>query len=257
MAAHAREVMDTRVAVTVAALLCVTVWARPSDAQATRSDHVRVSIDVGAQPSASTFSATTNIPVYQQTSTLTTIYRVPSGQSFDGGVILRMSGGFGVGVGVSSFAERQAATISGSIPHPLFLRPRPISGTTSPLERSEIIGYINAAYVHSGTRMDLGMSGGPAFFTVNQDLVANVTYDEAPPFDTVAFTGALVTKATATSIGFNASVDVGIKLWKNIGVGAAVRYSRASVTFPLANTASGVHADAGGLHAGGGLRLYF
>ena len=36
-----------------------------------------------------------------------------------------------------------------------------------------------------------------------------------------------------------------------------LRYSRASVVFPLLNSASGVHADVGGAHAGGGLRFYF
>ena len=61
----------------------------------------------------------------------------------------------------------------------------------------------------------------------------------------------------ATALGFDASLDVGVKLSKNVGVGAVVRYSRASMTFPLANTASGVHADAGGVHAGAGLRFYF
>ena len=250
--------MRERVGVIVAVFLFVVACARSSDAQATWSDHARISINFGAQPSASTFSATTDTPVYQQTATLTTSYGVPSGQFFDGGVILRVSGGFGIDVAASSFTRSQTASTSGSIPHPLlFNRPRPISGTSSPLERNEITGYIGAAYVLSEGRVDLAVSGGPAFFTVNQDLVANVTYAEAAPFDTVAFTGAVATKATATRIGFDASVDVGIKLSKYVGVGGIVRYSRASMTFPLADTAAGVHADAGGTQAGGGLRLYF
>jgi hypothetical protein len=250
--------MRERLTVTVAVLLFVMACARPSDAQTAWSDYARISINFGAQPSASTFSATTNIPVYQQMSTLTTSYSVPSGRFFDGGVIVRVSGGFGIGVAASSFTKSQTASISGSIPHPLFFnRPRPISGTSSPLERSEITGHIDAAYVLSEGRVDLAVAGGPAFFTVSQDLVANVTYAEAAPYDTVAFTGVVVTKATATSIGFNASVDVGVKLSKSLGVGAIVRYSRTSVTFPLANTASGVRADAGGAQAGGGLRFYF
>jgi hypothetical protein len=252
--------MRERVVGIIAVLLLVMACARPSDAQTTWSDRARVSINFGAQPSATTFSATTNVPVYQQTATatLTTSYGVPAGQFFDGGVILRVSGGFGVGIAASSFTKSQTASISGSIPHPLlFNRPRPISGTSSPLERSEITGYIDAAYVFSGSRVDVAVSGGPAFFTVTQDLVANVTYAEAPPYDTVAFTGVVTTQATATSLGFNASVDVGIKLSKSVGVGGIVRYSRASVTFPLANTAAGVHADAGGAQAGGGLRVYF
>jgi hypothetical protein len=242
----------------MAAFLSVVSCARPSDAQSGWTDHARFSVNFGAQPSSSTFSATTNIPIGEQIATLTSNYSVPSGQFFDGGVILRVSGGFGLEIAASWFTKSQTASISGSIPHPLvFNRPRPISGTSPPLERDEITGYLDAAYVFSAGPVDLAVSGGPAFFTVSQDLVSNVTYTEAPPFDSVAFTGAVVTKAMATNLGFNAGVDIGVKLSKNIGVGALVRYSRASVTFPLANTASGVRADVGGTQAGGGVRVYF
>jgi hypothetical protein len=242
----------------MAAFLCVTTCARPSNAQSSLINHARISVNFGAQPSSSTFNATTNNPVGEQTATLTSSYSVPSGQFVDAGVTLNVTGGFGIGIGVSRFNKSQTASISGSIPHPLVLnRSRPISGTSPPLERDEIAGYIDAAYVFSANRVDLAVSGGPAFFTVSQDLVANVTYTEAPPFDSVAFTGAVVTKAMATNLGFNAGVDIGVKLSKNFGVGAIVRYSRASVTFPLANTPSGVRADVGGTQAGGGVRVYF
>ena len=252
--------MPKRLIAMAAAFVCVTACARPSDAQGTWEDHARISINFGAQPTTSAFNATTNVPVNDQTATatLTTSYSVPNGQFFDGDVVVRVSGGFGIDIGASWFSKSQISSIVGSIPHPLIPnRPRPISGTSSPLERDEITGYIDAAYVFSGNRVDLAVSGGPAFFTVSQDLVANVLYAEAPPFDTVLFTGAVTTKAMATNIGFNAGVDFGVKLSRNVGVGGVVRYSRASVTFPLANTASGVHADAGGTHAGGGVRFYF
>ena len=243
---------------TAIVLLGMVGCALPLDAQTTWSDHARISIDVGAQPSTSTFSATTSVPLYQQLSTLNTSYGVPSGTFFDGGVVIRVSGAFGIGVGASSFTKSQTASISGSIPHPLiFDRPRPIGGTSPPLERNEITGYIDASYVLSGPRVDVAISGGPAFFTVTQDLASNVTFTESPTNDAVAFTGAVVTRAMATNLGFNASADVGVKLSKNLGIGAIVRYARASVTFPLANTAAGVHADVGGMHAGGGLRIYF
>ena len=250
--------MRLRVVVAAGWLLCVLVCARRSAAQSPWSDHARISINIGAQQSTSTFNATTNIPVYLQTATLTSTYSVPSGPFFDGDVILRVSGGFGIEVAASSFSRSETASITGSIPHPLFAnRARPISGTSSPLERDEVTGYIDASYVLSGGRLDLAVSGGPAFFTVSQELVSDVTFNDTAPFDTVTFTGAVTTKAMATNIGFNAGVDVGFKLSKNVGLGGIVRYSRAAVTFPLANTAAGVHVDVGGAHLGGGLRLYF
>jgi len=245
------------VVTSVTALLALCAVSR-ADAQSTWSDHARVSINVGVQQPSTTFAATNHPPVYEGTSTLTTAYSVPVAAVFDGDVILRTSGAFGIDVGISSFRKSQIAAITGTIPHPVLGNaPRPMSGSAGPLERSEIAGYIDAAYVMSTGAIDLAVSAGPSFFTVNQDLVTNVSFAESPSFDRVTFMGATVTNAGATKLGFNAGVDLGVKLSKNFGVGAMVRYSHASMVFPLVNAASGVSADAGGTHVGGGVRVYF
>jgi hypothetical protein len=239
----------------VVLVLCA---AHRAHAQSTWGDHARVSLNAGFQQPATTFAATAHPPVYESTATLTTTYTVPKGALFDGEVILRVSGGFGLDVGVSAFSRSEVAPIAGTIPHPaLGSAPRPISGTSGALERAEIVGRIDAAYVISAGSVDVAVSAGPSFFTVNQDVVTNVAFTESPSFDRVTFTGATVTSAGATKLGFNAGVDVGVKLSKNIGVGAMVRYSHASMVLPLANTPAGVNADAGGTHVGGGVRLYF
>jgi hypothetical protein len=249
--------MPKPLVVTVVIVSIALFSAHRAHAQAW-SDHARVSLNAGVQQPSTTFSATTHVPVYGGTSTLTTNYAVPVSAFIDADVILRASGGFGIELGVSSFSKSQTAPVSGTIPHPVLgLPPRPISGTSGPLERNEVVGHIDAAYVVSAGWIDVAVSAGPSFFTVNQDLVANVTFNESASNDRVTFTGATVTNAQATKLGFNAGVDVGIKLSKNIGVGAVVRYSHASVVFPLETTASGVSADAGGAHVGGGVRLYF
>jgi hypothetical protein len=249
--------MQKHTAVTVVIVLLVLCSAARANAQAW-SDHGRISVNAGFQRPSTTFNATTHVPVYEGSSTLTTDYSVPTGVLFDGDVILRLSGGFGVGIGVSAFTKSQVAPVSGTIPHPILGNPpRPISGTSGPLERTEVVGRIDAAYVMSNGWLDLAVSAGPSFFTVNQDLVANVTFTESQSNDRVTFTGTSITNAASTKLGFNAGVDVGVKFSKNIGVGGMVRYSHASMVFPLATTASGVNADAGGTHVGGGLRLYF
>jgi len=228
-------------------------------AQAQWLDRARVSINVGVeQPAATTFSTSTTKPVYLETATITTAYSVPKGQFFDGGVLVRVRGHFGVGVAVSAFTKSDAASVSGAIPHPfLFNTLRPITGSTSPLERSETAVHIQAAYVITSGKIDVAISGGPSFFNAGQDLAADVTYTEAYPYDTASFAGATVSKASATSAGFNAGADVGYKLSKSVGVGGLIRFSRGSVVFPLANTASGVSANVGGLQAGAGIRFFF
>jgi hypothetical protein len=221
-------------------------------------DRARVSIDFGVQPSSATFTAATTKPVYLETSTITTTYSLPSGPLFDGGVLVRVKRGFGVGVAISSFSKSQTAAVTGSIPHPFFYNtPRSISGTSAALERSEAAVHIQAAYVISSKRFDVAISGGPSFFNVSQDAVGDATYTETYPYDAATFTAATVTKATATALGFNAGADIGYKLSKNVGVGALVRFSRATLSFPLANSAAGVSTDAGGPQLAGGVRFFF
>ncbi len=249
--------MRKHIVVTFVTLLFVCAGHRAT-AQSTWSDHARVSLNAGLQQPSTTFSATAHPPVYEAASTLTTNYSVPQGAYFDGDVTLRVSGGFGIDVGVSSFSKSQAAPLSGTIPHPIPGNPpRPISGVSGPLERSEIVGHIDAAYVIATRWIDVEVSAGPSFFTVTQDLVTGVTFTESPSFDRVTFGAATMTSADATKLGFNAGIDVGVKLSKNVGIGGALRYSHASMVFPLESTASTVSAEAGGVHAGGGVRFYF
>lgn len=225
----------------------------------TPDDRVRVSINLGVELAGAAFAATTTTPVYQESATVNTSYRIPAGLFFDGGVVARVGcSGFGVGAAVSSFTRSQAASVTGTIPHPFFFNtPRALSGTTAPLGRSETAVHVQAAFVSTSKRRDVVIAGGPSFFNVRQELVVDATYAEAYPYDTTTFTGATVSKASASKVGFNAGVDIGMKLSKKFGVGGAVRFSRATVNLPLATTTSGVNVDAGGLQAGGGVRLFF
>ena len=221
-------------------------------------DRGRLSINAGLE-SASGFTSTTATPLYLETETINSSYSIPPGVFVDGEVIVRVRRrGFAVGAAVSTFTKSDAASVTGSIPHPfLFNTPRAISGTTSPLERSETAVHMLAAFISTSKRRDIVIAGGPSFFHVTQDLVGDVTYTEGYPYDTAVFSGATASKSSASSVGLNVGVDVGVKLSKSFGVGGLVRYSRAGLTLPLAKTTSGVSIDAGGVQAGGGVRLYF
>ena len=223
------------------------------------AEHARISINFGIlQPASTTFTGTTTQTVYLETATINTAYGVPRAPSFDGGVLIRVSGGFGVGLAISSFKKSAAATVTGSIPHPFFFNtPRTLSGTTSPLERSETAMHIQAAYVLSSGRIDVAIAGGPTLFTVSQDLIADAPYTEAYPYDSVTFTGTTSSKADQNKVGFNVGVDVGVKLSDSFGIGGLIRFSRATVAFPLSGAASGVSTTVGGLYAGGGIRFFF
>jgi hypothetical protein len=238
----------------VAALLSI-----PAVAQAQWRDRGRISVNAGLEgPAATTFTSTMTKTVNVETATIGTSYNVPKSRFFDGGLLIRLRRNFGIGAAVSSFTNSDVASVSGAIPHPFFFTTlRPLSGSTPALERSETAVHVQAAYVISSKRWDLALALGPTLFYVSQDLVADVIYTEAYPYDTITFTGVALAKASTTKAGFNASADVGVKLSKSVGVGGLVRFSRATADFPLAGTAAGASASIGGVQAAGGIRFFF
>jgi hypothetical protein len=229
-------------------------------AQTPWAERARISINVGMeQPAPTTLMTTTTTNTVGVATAVKTSYAVPRGVLFDGGVLIRIAGGFGVGAAVSVFSTSAPATVAGTIPIPAgnsvfsFVVARPISGTTPLLEHSETAVHVQAAYVISSNRVDVAIAGGPTFFNVSQDLVTDVIAAEPHPLaDNFPLYSVKVSNVSATAVGFNAGVDVGVRLSKNVGVGGLVRFSRASVTFQ-----SGVGTDVGGLQAGGGVRFWF
>ena len=241
-----------------AAVVLLAVSAGVARAQGAPTDRARVSLNVGIQPASASFTGTTTSTVYLEQATINTTYRTPSGLLFDGGAVVRVAGNFGVGIAVSSFSKSQDAPVTGTIPHPFFFATlRPLSGTATGLQHRETAVHLQATYELLFNRLSIVLAAGPSFFSVSQDLVSDVSYTEVYPFDTVTFTSATTKKVTASKVGFNVGADIGITLAPHVGVGALVRFSRASVSFPLDGSAAGVDANAGGIQAAAGLRLFF
>ena len=224
-----------------------------------RAEHVRISVNAGVQPFSIAFTSSTAKAVNLENAVVNTGYGVGRGPSFDGGVLFRVAGGLHVGVAVSTFMKRQDGAVAATIPHPFFYNtPRPIAGAAGSLQRNEFVTHMDVAYVIAhGKRVDIALSGGPSWFRVKQDLVTGLTYTESYPYDTVALAAASSTSVSVTKIGYNAGADVGVRVSKGVGVGGLVRFSRASVEFPLAGATTNVKSDAGGVLVAGGLRLFF
>ena len=105
-------------------------------------------------------------------------------------------------------------------------------------------------------RFELTFSGGPSVFQVQQDLVQRVSYSQSYPYDAVQFTGVTRERIKDHAAGGNAGADMTWKFSRHLGVGTALRYSRA--TFDASIGSSGPTSfEVGGLHAGAGLRLIF
>ncbi|MDA1094823.1 MAG: hypothetical protein O3A25_16355 [Acidobacteria bacterium] len=111
-------------------------------------------------------------------------------------------------------------------------------------------------FIPVSDRLEVGVFGGPSLFSVDQEFVRGVDFRDVFPFDTATFVSAPTERQSASAVGFNVGTDVTVLLTRNVGVGGLVRFSRATVDMaaPDGTTRS---LDAGGVQAGGGLRLRF
>jgi hypothetical protein len=221
---------------------------------------VRASADAGVQQPASTsFSQLTKKTVYREDAVVNTSYTLPKGQQFGGGITVRLIGNLGVGVAVSSFTKSNNVAVAGTIPHPFFYNtPRSIAGAQTGLERNEVATHLQAVYVILPRgRINLALSGGPSWFSVKQDVVTDVSYSESYPYDAASFSSATFATVKKTGVGFNVGADIGVRLVGGLGVGALVRYSKASLTFSVPNSTASVASDVGGLQLLGGIRFIF
>jgi hypothetical protein len=236
----------------IAALLS----AAPAAAQA-RSPRVFISINGGVQPAASDLADRFEFEANVETATVEVSYPYKSNPIVDGGVGIRLWRGFGAGVAFSSSSGDGSAHVEASIPHPFFFeQPREIEGDVSSLTRSETALHGQLFYlVPMSGRFQVIISAGPSRIEAEQDIVRAVQYDEEFPFDTATFRSATTRSVKASAIGFNAGADVSYMFSRRFGVGGLIRFSRATVDLDVDGRT--VSLDAGGLQAGGGIRIAF
>lgn len=221
-------------------------------------DRFRISADAGVQFSSIAFDTAATRLIYLENASLNTSYKVRRGLLGDGGISIRLAGGFGIGVAVSSLTAKHDADVSAAVPHPFFFKtPRTVTGTAPGLRRQELAVHVQGVYIlHPRSSVEVILAAGPTFFQVRQDVVTDIAFTDVYPYDAPAFTSASTQRVTASKTGFNAGADVGVRLSHHAGLGGGVRFSRAVVDLAVPNGAT-VSSDAGGAQVAGGLRLYF
>jgi hypothetical protein len=234
---------------------CVLAIATAAAAQSP-APRVFIGINGGVQPSIADATGRLEFEENAETANATIDYPTSGGPAFEGSIGVRLWKQIGVGVAVSRFTADGDADVTASIPHPFFFnRPREISGTQS-VSRAETGVHIQVMFiVPTSNRLQVILFGGPSRIEAEQDVVTGVRYDEEFPFDTATFRSADTRSFKASEIGFHAGADVAFMFTRNLGVGALVRFSRASVD--LGPDDSRVSTDVGGVQAGGGLRISF
>ena len=246
--------------------------AAPAHAQAPSGDaRVFITLNGGLQTQTRGFSEDIAFPetggVYREVVSGAAAQEQASFESdyrFENPTLLDVSGGvrvapyFALGVGMSRFMIEETAGVSAQIPHPIFFnRDRSISGASPPLTRRETAVHLQALVVVPVTRsFTVTGFGGPTLFEVEQQLVTDVNFTHAYPYDTATFSSAVTSPQSADTVGFNVGADVAFYFTGNVGVGWLTRYSRAIVEVPSASGET-LDIEVGGLHTAVGLRLRF
>jgi hypothetical protein len=238
--------------------LVLACGAEPAIAQGRWVGWTRVSASAGLQPDVAGLSETIDVVDYLEPTSITTDQAGARVPFVDAGLAIGVIGNLGVSVAVSNLSTRDDIPVAAGIPHPFhFDRPRPITGLAFGVRRAEVGVHTDLVYLAAvSDRIEIMFQGGATFFQVKQDLVSDVTFSEAYPFDTARFSRASTVQVTASKVGYNTGVDISWRMSRRWGIGGLVRYSRARVPFELDGVTAAT-VDIGGLQAAGGVRFAF
>lgn len=231
--------------------------ARPAAAQ-DWSERLFVSISGAFQTASNDFSDRYEFERNLETGSTDVDYPVQGGFVFDAGGAYRLWKNLGAGIAVSVFSREDSAPTRSSFPHPFFFsQPREVTGDATGVARQETAAHVYAAYLwRISDSWRIVLSAGPSFFTVEQDLVTDVTINETYPYDTAEFASAQKERKTGSATAFNVGADITWMLSRTVGVGGIVRFSRASVDLDAPGGRT-IAVDAGGPYVGGGVRFVF
>jgi hypothetical protein len=241
--------------VTLLACLTAMLGATPARAQPSPlTDRTYVTVSGWYQAGSASFTDVVRPVTFAEPARVDTTYSVKAAAGFDASGGVRLWRNLAVGVEVSHFSKSGRGSVAAQMPHPFFFnRPRSVSGDASDLARAETAVHAQLAWMVSlKPRWQLAITGGPSWFTIDQDLVTEVTLTQSYPYDTAEFAGVMSARRSASHIGFNAGGDLDYMPRRHVGVGIGVAFSHATV--PLNDTMS---VDAGGVHVGGGIRFRF
>lgn len=216
-----------------------------------------IAIDGSYQLSSQSFRDAADVTMNAENGSVSSTYDSAGGFSLSGSAAVYLWKRLGAGVSFSRVSSSPSAAIDAALPHPFFFaRPRQVSGATD-LERVESTIAVTArAFLPVSRRMSLSVFGGPAWISLNQDLVRDVDYAESYPYDTAMFERAVLGKESATGLGLLIGGDFSFYLSRQVGLGATFGYSAATVEMPSFDGGA-LDVKAGGINIGGGLRVRF
>jgi hypothetical protein len=244
----------------------VCLFAAPALAQDEPRSWIDVNLGVATSAQGDVATSFGGI-LFGEPAALAAAYGQPSrGADFDFGGGHMFTSVLGAAVSISGTAHvDDTAGLAVSIPHPYFFNSSAsdASVTEPALKRGEGALHMQlvAMPLPAGGSVQLRLFGGPSYFRVKQDLVADIGFLQvATPFsrsNVVAIDNWERAETEGSAWGFHAGADVGFFFSRVVGVGGMIRFSRATVALFDPLSEQDVEFKAGGVQAGGGLRLRF
>ena len=217
-----------------------------------------VSLNAAAQNAAGGFRDNFTYDAFAESGSIDAEYPGKTAALFDIAVGRRVWRRLGVAVGFSHASASGGAPLSARVPHPLYPNQhRDVTGEARDIERTESATHVQLFYdLRPRGKVRMRLAAGPSFFSAEQHIIESIETSEVYPYDTTTFESATVRKASGSAVGVNAALDVSWMFSRRFGVGALVRFSRASFDLDADGSRS-VPFDAGGVQAGGGFRIAF
>jgi opacity protein-like surface antigen len=242
---------------TTAPLAAVAFGVLACAAPAVADDRVRLFLNGAFNPGSLDFAQVRTFTEFSEQGRIDSRYTAGKGLGAELGVHWTFSGHLGVAASVSFSSRDDAASLSAVFPHPLYLdRDRQASGTRDSLAYRETAGHLDLAYAHRSGSLQVSLFAGPSLVGVKADFVTGVPYTQAYPYDEVTVSGVDVGKSSDSAFGFNLGGGLDYRLSPRFGLGAQVRFTRATAKVAPAGGPT-IEIDAGGFQAGLGVRVFF
>jgi hypothetical protein len=226
-----------------------------------------LNVSIGGQSKEQSFTDSSTFRIHNESGAVAAAHSIGGGTLFDVSIGAKVWKNIGVGIAYSTLKNKNDATVSARVPHPLiFGQSRTAMATASDLEHTENVVHLQFMWMIPLTsKFHLAVMAGPSFFTVRQTVAtvqAPQDIEDLAPFTSPRIRSVTLTDLKDSPIGVNVGVD-GTYLIRTIGgvgigVGGFVRYSDASLDLEIP---TGVTRDTelktGGPQGGAGLRLRF
>jgi opacity protein-like surface antigen len=191
-----------------------------------------------------------------ETATIATAYAAEATPGFDVAFEFDAFRHVGFSLAGTLYNRDLGGEFDASFPHPLYFdHAREVSGGIRG-KMKETAGHLSVVAFGQSGPVEVSGWAGVSLFKVEADLLTDLTYSQAYPYDSVSITSMPATTVSDQPLGFNVGASLEWRFSKSVGFGIQGRYSRAKAKFSVPN-AEDVEVDAGGFQVGGGLRLHF